>query len=206
MSPTGKPDLALELSPTKTLARKYRITVPQVYRHYRAVLATEHGPRRGLQVVVERDRGRLARDPPIDWTAVKSQEDFLPFTERDTTIASAMENEVLSKRHKALMLFGLAHMTHGGGAVGIYEQHYSNTTFVIADHRGFAKDNDQLEKRMTSWPVPSLAPVKIRVRRCLPLCGPTRCADAPAHIIQNRPRPGLHRRTRTPGRHSRGLA
>ncbi len=98
----------MELSPTKTLARKYRITVPQVYRRYRAVLATEHGPRRGLQVVVERDRGRLARDPPIDWTAVKSQEDFLPFTERDTTIASAMENEVLSKRHKALMLFGLA--------------------------------------------------------------------------------------------------
>jgi hypothetical protein len=51
-------------------------------------------------------------------------------------------------------------MTHGSGAVGIYEQHYPNSTFVIADHRGFAKDNDMLENRMTSWPRPSLTRVR----------------------------------------------
>lgn len=48
----------MERSLTKTLARKFRIRVPQVYRRYRAVLATEHGPRRGLQVTVHRDGGR----------------------------------------------------------------------------------------------------------------------------------------------------
>jgi hypothetical protein len=42
----------------KTLARKFRIRVPQVYRRYRAVLHTDRGPRAGLQVVIERDRGR----------------------------------------------------------------------------------------------------------------------------------------------------
>jgi len=45
----------MERSLTKTLARQYRISVPQVYRRYRAVQATEHGPRRGLLVAVARD-------------------------------------------------------------------------------------------------------------------------------------------------------
>ncbi len=83
----------MERSLTKTLARKYRIRVPQVYRRYRAVLDTEHGPRRGLQVTVHRDGGRsplvaqwggisLARDttprplndnPPRIWSNRRSE-------------------------------------------------------------------------------------------------------------------------------------
>ena len=54
----GQLKYVMERSLTKTLARKYRITVPKVYRRYRAVLDTEHGPRRGLQVTVHRDGGR----------------------------------------------------------------------------------------------------------------------------------------------------
>jgi Type II intron maturase len=45
----------MERSLVKTLARKYRVTSGQVYRRYRAVLATEHGLRRGLRVIVPRD-------------------------------------------------------------------------------------------------------------------------------------------------------
>jgi len=48
----------MERSLTKTLARKYRITVPQVYHRFRAVLDTEHGPRRGLQATVDRSGGK----------------------------------------------------------------------------------------------------------------------------------------------------
>ena len=48
----------MQRSLVKTLARKFRIRVPQVYRRYRAVLHTDRGPRVGLQVVIERDRGR----------------------------------------------------------------------------------------------------------------------------------------------------
>ena len=48
----------MQRSLVKTLARKFRIRVPQVYRRYRAVLHTDRGPRAGLQVVIERDRGR----------------------------------------------------------------------------------------------------------------------------------------------------
>jgi len=61
----GRLKYVMERSLTKTLARKYRIRVPQVYRRYRAVLATEHGPRRGLQVTVDRDGGRALDHPGL---------------------------------------------------------------------------------------------------------------------------------------------
>jgi hypothetical protein len=50
----------MQRSLVKTLARKYRVRTSQVYRRYRAVLHTDHGPRRGLQVTVER-----AGKPPL---------------------------------------------------------------------------------------------------------------------------------------------
>jgi hypothetical protein len=102
----------------------------------------------------------LACDPPIDWSKVNSAADLDVFlAERDTSIASVMEIEVLAKRRKALMLFGTGHTRHTGGAVAIYEQNYPGVTFTITDHQGFAKDNDELERRMASWPVPSLTPI-----------------------------------------------
>jgi hypothetical protein len=56
----GRLKYVMERSLTKTLARKHRISVSQVYRRYRAVLDTEHGPRRGLQVTVHRTGGAAA--------------------------------------------------------------------------------------------------------------------------------------------------
>jgi group II intron reverse transcriptase/maturase len=89
----GRMKYVMERSLTKTLARKYRIRVGQVYRRYRAVLQTEQGPRRGLQVTVARAGGRaplvaqwggisLARDttptvlnddPPRIWSNRRSE-------------------------------------------------------------------------------------------------------------------------------------
>lgn len=40
---------------TKTLAAKYRISVPTVYQRYGAMLETPHGPRKGLCVTIVRD-------------------------------------------------------------------------------------------------------------------------------------------------------
>ena len=66
----------MEQSLAKTLARKYRIRVAQVYRRYRAVLSTEHGPRRGLRVTVDRDGGR----PPLvaEWGGISLARDTTP--------------------------------------------------------------------------------------------------------------------------------
>ena len=72
----GKLKYVMERSLTKTLARKYRITVPKVYRRYRAVLDTEHGPRPGLQVTLDRDGGR----PPLvaQWGGISLARDITP--------------------------------------------------------------------------------------------------------------------------------
>jgi hypothetical protein len=70
----GRLNYVMERSLTKTLARKYRIRVPQVYHRYRAVLDTEHGPRRGLQVTVDRVGGR----PPLvaQWGGISLARDI----------------------------------------------------------------------------------------------------------------------------------
>jgi group II intron reverse transcriptase/maturase len=71
----GRLKYVMERSLTKTLARKYRISVPAVYRRYRAVLETEHGPRRGLRVTVDRD-GK----PPLvaQWGGISLARDTTP--------------------------------------------------------------------------------------------------------------------------------
>ena len=71
----GRLKYVMERSLTKTLARKYRISVPQVYRRYRAVLDTGHGPRRGLRVTADRD-GK----PPLvaQWGGISLARDTTP--------------------------------------------------------------------------------------------------------------------------------
>jgi hypothetical protein len=104
----------------------------------------------------------LATDPPVDWALIHDQKDFSPFTDRDGSIASVMEKEVLSKRRKALMLFGIFHLLHGSGpgngdAVTIYEKKYPGSTFVISDLGYFGKDpKDAIKVSFANWPNPSL--------------------------------------------------
>lgn len=112
-----------------------------------------------LALPAERRLRVLAGDPPIDWSRVTSPEDLAPFEERDTGVAAVMETEVLARHRKALMLFGIGHLLHGGGgSVAMYEREYPGRTYTIATHMGFAKDNDRLEARMAGWPVPSITP------------------------------------------------
>ena len=108
----------------------------------------------------------LAGDPHIDWDQVKSSQDIGKFSDRDASIASVMEREVLSKHRKALMLFGNFHLMHGAGvgagnAVTIYEKDYPNRTFIISDLGNFDTGSPTLASSpFASWPVPSLARAK----------------------------------------------
>lgn len=103
----------------------------------------------------------LACDPPIDWSKITGPQDLAPYRDRDVSIATVMKEQVLARHRRALMLFGVRHLIHGeGSAVAMYEKTYPNVTFTVAAHLGFMKDNDVLEKRMASWPVPALAPMK----------------------------------------------
>ena len=108
----------------------------------------------------------LAGDPPIDWDQVKSAQDIIKFADRDASIASVMEKEVLSKHRRALILFGIFHLMHGAGvgagnAVTIYEKDYPNVTFVMSDLGSFDTDLPALSSSsFASWPAPSLARAK----------------------------------------------
>jgi hypothetical protein len=104
----------------------------------------------------------LAGDPPIDWDQVKGPEDAGKFGDRDATIASVMEKEVLSKHRKALMLFGTFHLFHGvRSAVSTYEKDYPGVTFIISDLGIFGADSPTLSSApFAAWPVLSLARAK----------------------------------------------
>lgn len=96
----------------------------------------------------------VAADPPIDWDKVHSYEDLMPFFDRDGSIASVMEREVLSKHRKALMLFGVFHLLHGGGpgqgdAVTRYERDYPGKTFVIIEGEEYGTGNEPLAEAKT---------------------------------------------------------
>jgi hypothetical protein len=103
----------------------------------------------------------LAGDPPIDWDQVKDYQDVLKFgANRDANAASVMEKEVLAKRRKAFMLFGVMHLMHSQdrNAVSIYEKDYPGVTFVISDLGYFDTDSPTLSSAvLASWPIPSLA-------------------------------------------------
>ncbi|WP_410644199.1 hypothetical protein [Amycolatopsis sp. lyj-346] len=102
----------------------------------------------------------LATDPPVDWSRVHTPADLEPFLDRDTSIAAVVKSQVLQRNRKALLLFGLGHLTHdgGSGAVARLEREYPGAAYVIADHRGFTTDNARLEQRLGSWP--ALVPMK----------------------------------------------
>jgi hypothetical protein len=103
----------------------------------------------------------VAADPPIDWRKIGSYEDFTPFFDRDGSIASVMEREVLSKHRNALMLFGVFHLLHGGGpgqedAVTRYERHYPGGTFVISDLGYYGTGDEPLAANASGGVWPSL--------------------------------------------------
>jgi hypothetical protein len=105
----------------------------------------------------------LAGDPDVDWDQIKSVEDFMKMHyDRDASIASVMEKEVLSKHRKALMLFGTFHLMHGiGSAVSIFEKDYPNLTFIVSDLGIFDTDLHSLsDSKFATWPIPAVARTK----------------------------------------------
>ena len=108
----------------------------------------------------------VAADPPIDWSKVQTLQDVTPFFDRDGSIASVMEREVLSKHRKALMLFGVFHLLHGSGpgqgdAVTIYERRYPGKTFVISGLGYYGTSGELLAKTPSEL---GTAPLLLKVK------------------------------------------
>ena len=79
----------------------------------------------------------VAGDPPIDWSAVTSPEQFAPFLERrDETAYTAIEKESLQKRRKALVIYGSGHLLSrklsGHHSIGSYlREKYPGRAYTI---------------------------------------------------------------------------
>jgi hypothetical protein len=105
----------------------------------------------------------LAGDPPIDWAQVKTADDASKFLSgREKSIVSVMEQHILSKHRKALILFGSLHLMHNSdNAVSMYEKDYPNVTFVVFDLGTFDSDLPALTgTTLETWPIPSLIGAK----------------------------------------------
>ncbi len=108
----------------------------------------------------------LLGEPPIDWDAVHSRDDFMKWLEqRDTFPADLIRREVVAKRRRALVLFGGGHLQRRN-QVANYQmglpQAQTIVSLLAADGiRTFvvrvAGDPTMPADGMASWPVPSLA-------------------------------------------------
>lgn len=85
--------------------------------------------------------------------------------QRDPHYAKVVEDEVLAKGRKALLIAGDGHfarqsirpMDHTGRLI---EKRRPKSLFVIISHLDFLERNEELEPRLASWPKPSLAILK----------------------------------------------
>ncbi len=115
----------------------------------------------------------LAGDPPINWDKIRTPADLAPFTaQRDTHFASVVEDQVLAKHRKALLIIGAGHILKRpiswAGATEppaptvtmLIEGKYPNSIYVISPHQDFGEHNSELEPRLAQWPTPSVAVLK----------------------------------------------
>jgi len=92
----GRLHWVMETSLLKTLAGKHRSTVGKLARKHKAVIATPAGPRKVLQVTIERDRGRkplVARFGGIPLRRVRTA----VLTDQRPVMASAKRNELIHR-------------------------------------------------------------------------------------------------------------
>ena len=92
----GRLHWVMETSLLKTLAGKHRSTVGKMARKYKTVIDTPAGPRKCLQLVIERDRGRkplVARFGGIPLRRVRTA----ALTDQRPVMASAKRNELIHR-------------------------------------------------------------------------------------------------------------
>jgi hypothetical protein len=101
-------------------------------------------------------------DPPIDWTKIQTKSDWEHFmAQRDHHFAQVVEDEVLAKGRKALLIAGTAHLmrTDNQMVISLVEKRHPDATFVIAAYGG-PDQTLEMNEFFSSWPVPSIGLVK----------------------------------------------
>ncbi len=102
----------------------------------------------------------LAGDPPIDWRIVNNKtaaESFL--RQRDTYPASILREQVLAKRKKALVVYGMGHVLRNGGLTRELESTHPGRVYVVLVVGASSPASQDLEGKVKS----SSRPVLLRL-------------------------------------------
>jgi hypothetical protein len=100
----------------------------------------------------------LLGDPPIDWSKITNRAELLAFRpQRDTHPASVIETQVLAKGRRALICYGMDHLTHGGSLAGMLER-AGERPYLIADFAPPAGDPGRLAARFSRYPQDTVIP------------------------------------------------
>ncbi|HEY4384984.1 MAG TPA: hypothetical protein VGN34_10975 [Ktedonobacteraceae bacterium] len=115
----------------------------------------------------------LLGDPPIDWSKVQSREDWMGCAlHRDSHFAGVVEQEVLRKGRRALLIAGTGHFLRGERTDGdpdqpidkaplntctLLEQRYPRALFAIDVLLFLPTDRGPESKLVSSWARPALA-------------------------------------------------
>ena len=101
----------------------------------------------------------LCGDPYIDWDKIKDREDIGPYLgNRDQWYAQVVKNEVIAKKHHALLIAGGGHFLRWNGP-GYIERELRAAgahTFFVVFGTNAVGDYDDLDKRFDSWPMPAI--------------------------------------------------
>jgi hypothetical protein len=110
----------------------------------------------------------LLGEPPIDWSQVRGPADHQRFfVQRVTYPARLIENEVLAKGRRALIIYGAWHLVRKAETLdptlaATIEARHPGSLFLVWPHQpdAIGGKTSRLEPRLRSWPAPSLALVK----------------------------------------------
>jgi hypothetical protein len=107
-------------------------------------------------------------EPPIDWSRIKTREDFMPvMSQRDSYPAAIIKREILAKRKKALVIYGAGHFDMPDmpaefrvrGLQNLVEDEYPDAFFLVLPYWGFVEKacSEAFEQTYRDWPTPVMA-------------------------------------------------
>lgn len=102
-------------------------------------------------------------DPKIDWSTINSFRDLAPYLRiRDDNFVSIIDDEILSKQKKALLIIGALHLSSPDGP-GLLRDRikatYPGALAVVWPFTGYLEPecNAKVAARAADWPVPAIA-------------------------------------------------
>ena len=106
-------------------------------------------------------------DPNIDWSQIRSFQDLQPFlAKRDDNMFGILEEQILRKHKKALLIVGLGHLFGPGGAgplAGRIAHAYPDALAIVSPFIGYLEPecNAKFVARAKGWPTPAIvSPVR----------------------------------------------